>query len=104
MGFCHAGPSRSLGPAVGELYETYIVDRAKRYGVGRELFERATDWCRARQMSSMIIWVLENNRHARRFYEALGGQLTGRVPSTVRGYPVIELSYTVRIQSDATRA
>jgi GNAT superfamily N-acetyltransferase len=97
VGFCHAGTSRRQGPLVGELYEIYIVDRAKRYGLGRELFERATGWCRAAKLSSMIVWVLEHNRHARRFYEAMGGQLTGRLPSTVRGYPVVELSYTMQL-------
>jgi GNAT superfamily N-acetyltransferase len=97
VGFCNAGPSRRHGPRVGELYEIYIVDRAKRYGLGRELFERATDWCRAHQMSSMIVWVLEHNRHARRFYEAMGGHVTGRLPSTVRSFPVVELAYTVEL-------
>ena len=51
VGFCNAGPSRRQGPRVGELYEIYIVDQAKRYGLGRELFEGTTGWCRARQMS-----------------------------------------------------
>ncbi len=97
VGFCHAGPSRRHGSSVGELYEIYIVDRAKRYGLGRELFERSSAWCRATRMTSMVVWVLEQNRHARRFYEAMGGQLTGRLPSTVRGHGVIELAYTVRL-------
>lgn len=97
VGFCNAGQSRRQGQLVGELYEIYIIDRAKRFGLGRELFEQVTDWCRAHHMSSMIVWVLENNHHARRFYEAMGGQASSRVSSTVRGYPVIELSYMYRL-------
>ena len=93
VGFCNAGPSRREGPAVGELYEIYIVDRAKRFGLGRDLFESVTDWCRANRMSQMIVWVLDNNHHARRFYEAMGGRAATRMSSTVRGYPVVELSY-----------
>lgn len=93
VGFCNAGPSRRDGARVGELFEIYIVDRAKRFGLGRELFESVASWCRARRMSSLIIWVLENNHHARRFYEAMGGRAGSRTGSTVRGYSVVELSY-----------
>ncbi len=93
VGFCNAGPSRREGSAVGELYEIYIVDRAKRFGLGRDMFEHVTDWCRANWMSKMIVWVLENNHHARRFYEAMGGRAASKTGSTVRGYPVIERSY-----------
>jgi GNAT superfamily N-acetyltransferase len=97
VGFCNAGPSRRQGPLVGELYEIYIVEYAKRYGLGRELFESALDWCRENEMTQMIVWVLENNHHARRFYDAMGGAPSGRVQSAVRGYPVIELSYLYRL-------
>jgi hypothetical protein len=41
----------------------------------------------------MVIWVLENNPHARRFYEAIGGRLTSSVPSWIGGHPVVEVSY-----------
>ncbi len=93
VGFCNAGPSRRQGPRVGELYEIYIVDQAKRYGLGRELFEGTTAWCRSRQMTSLIIWVLQQNTHARRFYEAMGGREGARTQSSVRGYPVVEQAY-----------
>ena len=93
VGFCNAGRSRRQGAGVGELYEIYIVDRAKRFGLGRDMFEHVTDWCRANRMTAMIVWVLDNNHHARRFYEAMGGRAATRVSSTVRGYPVVELSY-----------
>jgi GNAT superfamily N-acetyltransferase len=93
VGYCQAGPSRRFGPAFGELYEIYLVDRAKRFGLGRELFAGFVDWCEAGALSSMVVWVLEDNRHARRFYEALGGRSAGRLPSTVGGFGVIEVAY-----------
>ena len=100
VGFCNAGPARRHGrreapgrAQVGELYELYLVDRAKRYGLGRELFESTTAWCRARQLTQLILWVLEGNLAARRFYEAMGGRAAGSVHSMVRGHPVIEQSY-----------
>jgi GNAT superfamily N-acetyltransferase len=111
VGFANAGPSRREGQAgtddarphhprwggAGELYEIYILDRAKRYGLGRELFEVVSDWCRSRHMATMIVWVLENNAHARRFYEAMGGHVSGRTQSTVRGFGVVEVSYLYRL-------
>jgi GNAT superfamily N-acetyltransferase len=97
VGFANAGPSRRQGQLVGELYEIYILDRAKRYGLGRELFDVVSDWCRSRHMATMIVWVLEANTHARRFYEAMGGQVSGHVHSTVRGHAVVEVSYLYRL-------
>lgn len=98
VGFANAGPSRRQGqPRVGELYEIYILDRAKRYGLGRELFEVVTEWCRSRHMATVVIWVLEANQHARRFYEAMGGQISGRAHTTVRGFGVVEVSYLYRL-------
>jgi GNAT superfamily N-acetyltransferase len=93
VGFCHAGASRRAGPAFAELYEIYLVDHAKRHGLGRELFNAVTQWCHGNGLPSLIIWVLEANHHARRFYEAVGGRPGARVHSTVRGHPVVEMSY-----------
>jgi GNAT superfamily N-acetyltransferase len=93
VGFCDAGPSRRPGPWAGEVYAIYIEHHAKRHGLGLEMFERTCAWLRAKQMPSLVIWVLENNSHARRFYEAMGGRAAARVRSRVGGFPVIEVSY-----------
>jgi hypothetical protein len=37
--------------------------------------------------------VLDNNHHARRFYEAMGGRMGSRLSTTVGGFPIVELSY-----------
>jgi GNAT superfamily N-acetyltransferase len=94
VGFCDAGPTRRQVPHPGEIYALYLVHRAKRYGLGTELFERAAAWLAAGGRRSLIVWVLEGNHHARRFYEAIGGREAGRVRSSVGGYPVVEVSYT----------
>ncbi len=93
VGFCDAGPSRRHVPYAGELYAIYLVQRAKRYGVGQEMFERVQAWLVREAMRSMIVWVLDNNHHARSFYEAMGGRMGSRLSSTVGGFPVVELSY-----------
>jgi GNAT superfamily N-acetyltransferase len=118
VGYAQAGPSRRAGPAVGELYELYLLDRARRFGLGTELFAGFAAWNKARDATggasvpmsgrrglpsaavggsrAMIVWVLEPNHAARRFYEALGGIRDGRVHSHVGGFPVVEVSYVWR--------
>jgi GNAT superfamily N-acetyltransferase len=93
VGFCDAGPRRRDVPYDGEIYALYLEHRAKRYGLGREMFEQSLDWLSARGMRSLVIWVLEENHHARRFYEAMGGREALRVRSSVGRFPVWELGY-----------
>ncbi|MDB4958795.1 MAG: family N-acetyltransferase [Myxococcales bacterium] len=93
VGFCDAGQSRRHVPFAGELYAIYLVQHAKRHGIGQQLFERVTMWLRANGMESMIVWVLENNAHARGFYEAMGGYDKIRLQTAVGGFPVVELGY-----------
>jgi GNAT superfamily N-acetyltransferase len=93
VGFCDAGPSRRDRSIGGEIYAIYIVDRAKRYGVGREMIERVKGWLAASGKRSLVIWVLENNHHARRFYTAMGGRAGTRIQSSVGGFPVVEVAY-----------
>lgn len=92
VGFCDAGASRSPGYA-GEVYAIYFAHRAKRYGLGTEMFEQVRDWLPSRGMHSMIVWVLANNPHARRFYEAVGGRIGHTKQTRVGGFPVIEQAY-----------
>ncbi|HEY1551661.1 MAG TPA: GNAT family N-acetyltransferase [Kofleriaceae bacterium] len=96
VGFCDAGPSRRGMELAGEVYALYLVQHAKRHGLGSEMLDHTISWLRARGRSSMIIWVLENNHHARRFYEARGGELGTTFPSHVHGFPVVERSYVWR--------
>lgn len=96
VGFCDAGPSRRTGgwsARAGEIYALYVEHHAKRHGLGREMVETVMDRFRARGVPALVIWVLENNHHARRFYDALGGRPGPRVHSAVGGFPVVELAY-----------
>jgi GNAT superfamily N-acetyltransferase len=93
VGFCDAGRSRGTTSHAAEVYRMYIEHHAKRHGLGREMFEQVTDWLRGQELRSLIIWVLDNNHHARRFYEAMGGRPAQRVPSRVFGFPIVELAY-----------
>jgi len=93
VGFCDAGRNRGSTAQAAEVYRIYLDYHAKRHGLGREMFDYVTDWLRAQHLRSLVIWVLDGNAHACRFYEAMGGQLGPRVPSRVAGFPVIERAY-----------
>jgi GNAT superfamily N-acetyltransferase len=93
VGFCDAGPSRGNSGYAAEVYRIYLEHHAKRYGLGSEMFTQTTGWLRAQNLRSLIIWVLDDNHHARRFYEAMGGRTAARVASAVSGFPVTELAY-----------
>jgi GNAT superfamily N-acetyltransferase len=93
VGFCDAGPSRRPGPWQGEVYAIYLARHAKRYGLGTRMFEDVMAWLHGTGARSMVVWVLEHNGHARRFYEALGGVAGPKVRSSVDGFGVIEVGY-----------
>lgn len=93
VGFCDAGISRRAGPWRGEVYAIYLARHAQRHGLGSQMFEQVMAWLHGRGMTSMIVWVLEANAHARRFYEALGGKAGPRWRSTVDGFGVTEVGY-----------
>lgn len=93
VGFCDAGPSRNEPNYPGEVYAIYFEHHAKRFGLGSEMFERVFHWLGTNQMRSMIVWVLANNPHARRFYEAQGGRVGHTKQSQVSGHTVTEQAY-----------
>ena len=93
VGFCDAGPARRHVTHGGEVYAIYFMHHAKRHGLGTEMFDRVRDWLRAQHMTSMIVWVLDNNHHARKFYEQMGGRIGNRLQTSVGGFAVTEQAY-----------
>ena len=93
VGLCDAGKSRRDPPGTGEIYALYLVHHAKRFGLGTEMFDYARTWLAARGMPALVIWVLDNNPHAKRFYEAMGGRAAQAVPSRIAGFPIVERAY-----------
>jgi ribosomal protein S18 acetylase RimI-like enzyme len=93
VGFCDAGSSRRDMPQAGEIYAIYLVQHAKRHGLGQQMFERVQHYFATHDRRSMVIWVLEHNLHARGFYEAMGGRAGPTIRSRVGGFAVTEVAY-----------
>jgi GNAT superfamily N-acetyltransferase len=76
IGVAMGGPERTQHPVyTGEVYVLYLLPAYHRQGIGRLLTETVVEWLAQQGMRSLLIRVLKANSPARRFYEALGGQL-----------------------------
>lgn len=97
IGFASAGPARvRAGPSpvrVGEVYLLYLVPAAQRRGLGTRLMRSMARGLDARGQHAMVVWVLERNQAARRFYEAQGGREGGRRDTSVGMQRLTEVMY-----------
>jgi GNAT superfamily N-acetyltransferase len=94
VGFVSVGPSRDEG-ADGELYAIYVHPDHWGTGVGRALIVAGEKRMRELGYKDVLLWVLEDNPRARRFYEAAGWTTDGTTrPIEVLGVEVPEIRYT----------
>jgi GNAT superfamily N-acetyltransferase len=71
-GFASVGAAREGDGALGELYAIYVDPDYWGSGLGRALIAAAEERLRAAGFTETMLWVLEDNPRARRFYEASG--------------------------------
>jgi ribosomal protein S18 acetylase RimI-like enzyme len=92
--FGSAGRARSaaLG-AQGEVAAIYLLDRVKRRGLGRALFDTLRDALEAAGFADAGLWVLTENTPARRFYEAIGGRAGATRSEHEAGHVLDEVAY-----------
>jgi GNAT superfamily N-acetyltransferase len=86
VGFAHVGPARDddLDPlVVGELASIYVLPQVWGSGVGRRLMLAAVNVLRDAGFGAAILWVLDGNDRAQRFYEIGGWQLDGAAKDIV---------------------
>jgi GNAT superfamily N-acetyltransferase len=96
-GFVNFGPTRDEDddPArVGEIRAIYLLSRRWGQGLGRDLMAAALDRLSAAGFEQAILWVLDSNARARRFYEAGGWSADGAVKDDDRpGLVLNEVRY-----------
>jgi ribosomal protein S18 acetylase RimI-like enzyme len=94
VGFVAAGPEREGDPTYrGELYAIYLLQQAQGQGLGRKLVDIVMRELCERGFSAMLLWVLKDNRPARKFYEALGGEYLREKPIEIGSQVLIEVAY-----------
>jgi len=95
VGFASCGRQRDgRQPYEGELYAIYLLQEVQGRGYGRALVEASATRLAGQRITSMVVWVLRDNAHARGFYERLGGAyLRKRELDFGFGVTAMEVSY-----------
>jgi GNAT superfamily N-acetyltransferase len=93
IGWCTVGPSRD-DDADGELWGIYVLPDAWGSGAGTVLMAAGVGALRESGCREVILWVLEDNPRARRFYEREGWVLDGECKEDeFLGVAVTEVRY-----------
>lgn len=92
VGFATVGGSHSEAGA-GELYAIYVHPSSWGHGAGRALIERAEESLRESGFPHALLWVLDGNERAERFYRAAGWVRDGEKEDMFQGAEVVELRY-----------
>lgn len=80
-------------PNRGEVFAIYLLDEAKRKGIGQAFMREMAAAMAANGLESLQVSVLENNRPARFFYEKLGGKLQKSGVFRYEGYELPDVTY-----------
>jgi len=93
VGFTYVGPSETEGAV--ELYAIHVDPELVGTGVGRELMANALEQLEEIGGERAVLWVLEENERARRFYDRGGWKPDGATRvEAVNGEPVPQLRYS----------
>jgi GNAT superfamily N-acetyltransferase len=94
VGFAHIGPARDedADAATGVVWAIYLAPDTWGKGSGRALMSAALAQLAQAGYQQAILWVLDSNARARRFYEAAGFGVDGaeKVDES-RGFPLTEI-------------
>ena len=100
VGFVSTGPSVTpdAGSSEAQLYSIYLLERVAGRGVGQALMTTAASELRRQGYASCMLWVLESNERARRFYEREGWATDGgRQVDSSPGFDLIEIRYRITL-------
>jgi GNAT superfamily N-acetyltransferase len=97
VGWCTVGPSRDPD-ADGELWGIYVLPGSWGAGAGTALLAAGVEVLRESGCREVILWVLEDNPRARRFYEREGWTLDGEYKEDqFLGVTVPEVRYRLKL-------
>jgi len=100
VGILTVGASRDadLDAAVtGELWGIYLLPDSWRRGLGTRLVHVAEQMLRDRGYGDIVLWVLDGNMDARRFYAAMGFCEDGAAKILQLGQPLKAIRYRKRL-------
>ncbi len=93
VGFAAAGPCRDEDSAsAGEVWAIYLLEEWWGHGIGRELLAASIRALHAAGFAEAVLWVLDSNHRALRFYETSGWRPDGSTRQDLTfGIPLSEV-------------
>ena len=88
VGYAFSGPADDAAAEVGGLHAVYLLPSAQGLGIGRLLVADAMAGLAEAGYAECVLWVADQNVHARAFYEHLGFRPDGGL-DVWRGLPVV---------------
>lgn len=105
IGFCNTAPAQEGPVDAAELHTIYLEPTVVGTGVGAALMRHALAELRARGVRTVVLWVLDTNARARRFYERGGWRADGTARTeAVWGTSVREVRYRLALDGTAAPA
>lgn len=94
IGFIDGGLARDNSAiCTGEIYALYILEAYQRRRIGRSLVRSTASRLFKLGLTSIMVWVLENNPSVE-FYQALGGQRTDKKTIKIGDDEFTEIAYS----------
>jgi len=94
IGFGHCSRQRDASlPFAGEFCAVYVQPEMQRRGTGRALMQAMARFLVSRGITAASLWVMRDNRGARRFYEIIGGRLVAEKGEARGGVTIAEVAY-----------
>jgi len=81
----------------GQIYAMYLIDEFWDRGFGRKMMEYALNNLKEMGYDEVVIWVLEENDRARRFYEKFRFETDGKKEELNIGKPLVQVRYVLCI-------
>ena len=96
-GYSRFGKNRDEEKELGELYALYVKADEIGKKIGERLLRKTADILSKRGYKGMVIWCLEKNKNARKFYEKMGGKLykTRNIEIGNKKYPEVCYKYDI---------
>ena len=80
-------------PNIGEIIGFYTIEEVWGKSAGKQMMDFAINEIKNMGYNEVILWVLEENYRARRFYEKCGFVSDGTRKEIIIGKPLIEIRY-----------
>lgn len=77
----------------GEIWAIYLIEEYCGKGYGKELLDFEIGELKGMGYNEISLWVFEDNKRARRFYEKNGFRFDGTKRVMTYGKPLVQLKY-----------